>query len=179
MATGVVDPFIIALGELRDTHGARRHELRRGRLNEAVVADLDSRVPAGAEAVVDVTLEAFDGGVEVSGSVSAPWEGECRRCLASLDGGLEAGVRELFRRGGGEEDGTYPLGEDQINLRDMVVDALFAVLPVLPLCKDDCRGICPNCGADRNLETCSCPEVAVDERWAGTRALVQDDPHGG
>ena len=96
MASVAMDPFEVALGDFRDLRGARR-VVRRGVLAEDLVADVDSRVPAGSVAVADVTLEAFDGGVAVTGRVSGPWEGECRRCLCSLDGEFVAEVREIFR----------------------------------------------------------------------------------
>jgi uncharacterized protein len=147
-------------------------------LTEALVADVDSRVPAGSEAVADVTLEAFDGGVAVTGTVSGTWEGQCRRCLGSIDGELVAEVRELFRRGGGEQEGTYPMAEDHVNLRDMVLDALFVSLPLLPLCREDCRGICALCGADLNLSPCACDEVTVDPRWSVLDALTGEDAPG-
>jgi uncharacterized protein len=170
MAGVVVDPFDIALGDLRDLRGART-VVRRGVLAEALVADVDSRAPAGSVAEADVTLEAFDGGVAVSGKVSGTWEGECRRCLCSLDGELVTEVREIFRRGGGEQEGTYPMGEDHVSLRDMVLDALFVALPLLPLCREDCQGICAICGADLNVAPCDCEPVRVDPRWAGLDVL--------
>jgi uncharacterized protein len=134
--------------------------VRSGVLSDALVADVDSRVPAGAQLVADVVLE------------SSVWLGECRRCMAPLDGALVTDVRELFRRGGGEDDGTYPLAEDHINIRDMVLDALFVALPVLPLCREDCRGICPRCGTDLNDAACGCEEVHVDPRWSGLEVLA-------
>ena len=166
-----VDPFDVALGDLRDLRGSR-HLLRRGTLQEALVADVDSRAPAGAEIVADVVIESFDGGVAVTGKISSVWEGECRRCMLPLDGELVADVRELFRRGGGEDEGTYPMGADHVNIRDMVNDALFVVLPLLPLCREDCRGICPRCGTDLNVERCGCEEVHLDPRWSGLQVLV-------
>jgi hypothetical protein len=69
-----VDPFDVALGDLRDLRGSR-HLLRRGTLQEALVADVDSRAPAGAEIVADVVIESFDGGVAVTGKISSVWEG--------------------------------------------------------------------------------------------------------
>lgn len=163
-------PFQVALGELPGP-GCERRVVCSGRLTNALVADVDSRVPAGADAVVDVVLETFDGGVAVSGTVRSVWEGECRRCLAWLGGPLEAPIREIFRHGGGEGDGTYALAEDLLDLEEMVFDCLFAALPVLPLCRDDCLGICPDCGADRNVAPCACQRSAVDSRWAALDAL--------
>jgi uncharacterized protein len=173
-----VDPFEVSLKDLRGSRGTR-HVVRSGVLDEPLVADVDSRVPAGAEAVADLTLEAFDGGVSVSGLVSTRWEGECRRCLTNVDGELTAEVRELFRRGGGAEEGTYDMGDDHLNLREMVLDSLFACLPLLPLCQPDCRGICPRCGTDRNFEECDCEEVEVDPRWSALNVLLTGDEAGG
>jgi uncharacterized protein len=173
-----VDPFEVSLKELRGS-GGTRHVVRSSVLTEPLVADMDSRVPSGAEALADLTLQAFDGGVAVTGTVSTRWEGECRRCLANVDGEISADVRELFRRGGGEEEGTYRMGDDHLNLREMVLDSLFASLPVLPLCRRDCRGICPRCGTDRNLEECGCVEVEVDPRWSALNVLHMGDEPGG
>lgn len=167
----VVDPFDVALGDLRDLRGSR-HLVRRGTLQEALVADVDSRIPAGAEIVADVVIESFDGGVAVTGKLSSLWEGECRRCMAPLDGELVTDVRELFRRGGGEDEGTYPMAEEHVNIREMVNDALFVALPLLPLCREDCRGICPRCGTDLNGAPCGCDEVHLDPRWSGLQVLV-------
>jgi uncharacterized protein len=173
-----VDPFLVALGELRDRRGAR-HVVRRAEIPEALVADVDSRVPAGTEVVADVVLDAFDGGVAVSGTVTARWEGECRRCLSSIDGDLVADVKDIFRKGGGPGEGTYPLTTEHVNLRELVMDALFVSLPLLPLCRQDCKGICPLCGADLNSAPCECREVQVDPRWAGLSALRSAPDEGG
>jgi len=171
-----VDPFDVGLKELRGARGTL-HVVRSSTLTEPLVADVDSRVPGGAEVLADVVLEGFDGGVAVTGTVSTRWEGQCRRCLASLDGEISSEVRELFRQGGGEDEGTYRMAGDHLNLRAMVLDALFASLPVLPLCRPDCRGICPRCGADRNTVDCGCEEVEVDERWSALNVLrAADDP---
>jgi uncharacterized protein len=164
------DAFDVALGELRGPRGSFE-VVRRAQLAEDLVADVDSRVPAGAEAVAEVTLEAFDGGVEVIGRVYSRWEGECRRCLCRLGGALVADVREVFRLGGSEAEGTYPMKAEHLNLREMVLDALFAELPVLPLCREDCRGICAICGADRNHQPCDCALVEPDPRWSALRGL--------
>ena len=168
-------PFEVPLGDLRD-HRGTRSIVRRGLVPEDLMADLDSRVPAGTEAVAEVEMEAFDGGVAVSGTVASRWEGECRRCLTKVGGELEAEVRELFRPGGGEDEGTYPMGEDHIDLQDLVMDNLFAALPLMPLCREDCAGLCPVCGANRNSDPCSCTVESSDPRWSALDALKAPAP---
>jgi len=137
---------------------------------------------------VEVVLSMLDGGIEVSGHVTAPWSGECRRCLRPVSGELSVGVRELYRpgtpsgrsgeavagtagnRSAGDED-TYVLTGEALDLRPMARDALLLELPLAPLCRPDCAGLCPTCGADRNEEACTCAPDAGDPRWAGLDAL--------
>jgi len=164
------DPFDVGLGELRDWRGPK-HVVRRGPLLEALVADVDSRIPAGQDAEADVLLEPFDGGLAVSGTARSRWEGECRRCLRSVGGEVVADVKEIFRRGGGPDEGTYPMGDDHVNLREVVLDSLFAGLPLLPLCRQECQGICPVCGTDRNVSSCECAVVVPDPRWSALDVL--------
>jgi len=139
-----------------------------------------SAVPAGADVSLDVMVELVDGGVLVSGTVEAPWSGECRRCLTSVEGRLEIRVRELYEPRGdhgstGEEDeDTYPLVGDQLDLTPLARDAVLLELPQAPLCRDDCAGLCPTCGADRNAGPCGCPSGPADPRWSDLDALRND-----
>jgi uncharacterized protein len=168
------NPWLIPVLTLRRQHGARREERRAGRVGELRVAG--SVVPATAEASAVAVLDSIDGGIEVTAVVSAPWQGECRRCLRPLHGELHSEVRELYRARGPHEapdadEDTYPLAGDHLDLRPLVRDALLLELPLAPLCRDDCRGLCPTCGADLNLGPCTCLTNDVDPRWAALDAL--------
>jgi uncharacterized protein len=115
-------------------------------------------------------LDSVDGGIEVSGVLSAPWTGECRRCLKPLSGELRCEVREVYRqRAEGElpdeDEETYPLVGEQLDLQPLVRDALLLELPIAPLCREDCQGLCSRCGADLNDGPCGCEEIAGDPRW--------------
>ena len=148
MAAG---PFVVHGAKLRRVVGSRWHECR-----QAPIEDLDctgSAVPAGAPVVADVTLEAVLGGVSVTGKVMAPWEGACRRCLTPASGELRLAVRELYTEDGDGED-TYALDGDDVDLEPLVRDAVLLELPLAPLCRADCQGLCPECGANRNEEPC-------------------------
>jgi uncharacterized protein len=94
------NPWLVPITSLRRSLGNRRHELRSGPVAELRVDELrvaDSRVPSGAEASADLTLDSVDGGIEVAGTVLAPWEGECRRCLTPVSGTVGAELREVYR----------------------------------------------------------------------------------
>jgi uncharacterized protein len=133
-------------------------------------------VEASAEASAAAVLTSVDGGIEVAADVDAPWVGVCRRCLKPLSGKLHCEVRELYRRrtpseAGHEDEDTYPLAGEQLDLRPLVRDALLLELPLAPLCRPDCRGLCPTCGADLNEGECACPKAETDPRWAALDAL--------
>jgi uncharacterized protein len=172
-------PFLVPITSLRRTPGARREEHRRGVLaSEPTEPELQvtgTTVPSGAELAVDVVLEVVDGGIVVAGEVHAPWRGECRRCLRPVEGMLDAEVRELYRPhpdGDADEDeDTYPLGTHHLDLRPLARDAVLLDLPLAPLCRPDCAGLCPTCGADLNDGPCSCPAPATDPRWAALDGL--------
>jgi len=126
-------------------------------------------VPEDAEVRADVVLESVLGGVSVTGAVRAPWAGTCGRCLAPAAGELAASVRELYTDDGDGED-TYPIRGDELDLEPLVRDAVLLELPLAPLCRDACAGLCPWCGANRNEERCSCTPP-VDSRWQALDVL--------
>ena len=66
---------------------------------------------------------------------------------------------------------TYQLDEDALDLLPLVRDVLLLELPTAPLCREDCAGICPQCGADWNTTACECRTNEPDPRWAALRSL--------
>ncbi|MFZ0059631.1 MAG: DUF177 domain-containing protein [Acidimicrobiales bacterium] len=129
---------------------------------EAVIAAHDlavsgSHVPDGSPVQVELVLESVHDGIFVSGTVRASWEGACRRCLETAAGDLVVEVRELcVADADADDETTYPLGGDEVDLEMIVHDACILDLPLAPLCGEGCRGLCPGCGANLNVETCSC-----------------------
>ena len=120
---------------------------------------------------LEVNLERILEGLVVRGTLSAAWAGECARCLRPVDGRLTLGVDELFETDPVEGE-TYRLEHDTIDLEPLTRDALGLELPIMPLCRPDCAGICPECGADRNETDCSCAEEASDGHFAALDGLL-------
>ena len=85
---------------------------------------------------------------------------------------MVAEVRERYAPGGGadRDEEAYPLAGDELDLEPLARDAVLLELPLAPLCAEDCRGLCPTCGANRNTEPCACPRP-VDPRWSALDAL--------
>ncbi|HET6915863.1 MAG TPA: DUF177 domain-containing protein [Acidimicrobiales bacterium] len=201
------NPWLVSITNLKRAPGTRRTERRSGRVGELRVAA--SVVAQNTEVTADAVLDAVDGGIEVTADVSAPWQGECRRCLRPVEGLLQVHVRELYRRhddshahrpshtrgpshtegpvqaratghhghhtpaGEEEDEETYPLKGELLDLQPLVRDALLLDLPLAPLCREDCKGLCPTCGADLNDGPCSCARAPADPRWAALDLLKE------
>ncbi|CAA9227777.1 MAG: FIG01269488: protein, clustered with ribosomal protein L32p [uncultured Acidimicrobiales bacterium] len=160
-------PFQVHVGNVLRTGNARR-ERRSAPLDDLVV--LGTEVPLHAEVVVDVELQfVADTALDAVGTVTAPYRGTCRRCLRQVEGQLQVPVRERFEERF-VEDETYPVAHSQIDLGPMARDTVMLELPRAPLCREDCQGLCPECGADRNEGGCSCAAPA-DPRWAALDQL--------
>jgi uncharacterized protein len=160
--------------------GRVRHEHRSAPLGRLAVAG--TVVAETAPVTVDVDLNAISGGVEVIGTVSAPFEAQCRRCTRPVHGSVEAEVRELYRpraeRGHDEEEDeeTYELGVDHLDLAPLARDAILLGLPLAVTCREACAGLCSRCGADLNTSTCTCAEAPVDDRWSVLDVLRDPPP---
>ncbi len=166
-----VTPFRINVADLVHRPSARRHEQVTGHLEGLRV--VDTGVEARADVVVDAILEWVTEGILARGTVSAPWQGVCRRCLTDVQGDVEAEFQELFEAT--PHDGeSYPLGHDHIDLEPLAREVLLLELPLAPLCRDACAGLCPLCGADRNLEPCGHQIAERDPRWAALDELHED-----
>ncbi len=171
-ARGRGRPFLVNVRALRARPGQRQSLEATGDIDDLSVTS--AGVPEGAKVRFDGWVESAIGGVTVAGTVTAPWSGVCRRCGEPARGVLVAEVREFFReeahlalaasqgRSGleVEDDGSYVVGVDVLDIEPLVHDACILELPLAPLCGDSCSGLCPRCGANRNYDACSCEQAA-------------------
>jgi len=123
---------------------------------------------------LDLRLESLPGGIVASGRVRGRWRAVCSRCLTPLEDDFDLRLREVFEEDPIEEE-TYPLHHDEIDLEQPLRDLVVPELPPVPLCADDCLGLCPTCGANLNDHPCDCAAKAADPRWDALRALVIPD----
>ena len=151
-------------------------------------------VPAGADVPLEVRFEAVSEGVLVTGTAIAPLAGECSRCLAPLTSSVTVGFQELYlypesrhdkhdKHDDQEEQDAgelYHLDGDLLDLDPAFRDAVVLALPMSPLCREDCPGLCAECGA-RLAETGPDHrhDAAVDPRWAALQQLSEqgNDKH--
>lgn len=121
--------------------------------------------------------EQMGGDVRVTGSLQGTLRLPCRRCLRPTDERISAEFDALFRAEGGESTPEQPVqplpvGGMILDLTAMLREELLLAVPDWPLCRADCRGLCPRCGVDRNQESCDCAWEEPDPRWDVLRTML-------
>ncbi len=168
-------PWALSTHELGRRPGTMRSYTRVAPAPEGGMGIPTIGVPAGAPVELDVRLESVTEGVYVSGTAYARLEGECARCLDPLTDEITVEIGELFAYPDSvtdettEEDELPRVVDEYVNLEQTVRDALVLELPLAPLCRPDCAGLCVECGEkwadlapDHGHET-------LDPRWAALR----------
>jgi uncharacterized protein len=144
--------------------GASREETLVGTI-DTLATELVS-VPDDAPVEAALLLESIVEGVLVTGRLAGTWRLRCARCLTEFDGTFDIDVHELFVLNPGEDDDDYPLDpEGLLDANQMVRDAIGVEMPFSPLCRSECRGLCPTCGGNRNLGECPGHDE-IDPRFA-------------
>lgn len=124
------------------------------------------------------------GQVVARGTLTATVDRPCRRCLEPVDPVVDeelvlvwAVPDSLGHEAEGEDDGetrTLEQGSGELDLGPAIREELLLASPLWVLCREDCRGLCPVCGANRNLDECDCSLEEPDPRWDALRALKND-----
>jgi uncharacterized protein len=120
--------------------------------------------------------------IRLAGRVVGAVEIECSRCLEPFTISVDAKVDTLFLPSSAntgeaeqqvEEDdlGVAYYKDDQIDLGEVIREQLYLAMPMKPLCREDCLGLCPVCGGNKNRETCACQPQWVDPRLEPLRKL--------
>jgi uncharacterized protein len=115
-------------------------------------------------------------------SIEALLRSECARCLSDAELAISDSLMYLYYLRGLElgkntklesDDGFLPVEVDfwgrTLSMSDQVWETILTLLPVKLLCREDCAGLCPNCGADLNEAACSCKAPATDPRFEALR----------
>jgi uncharacterized protein len=131
----------------------------------------------GSELELDLRLESVLEGVLVSGTIRGRASGECVRCLDDVSISVLTEFQELFAypdRAFGGEDELRVIEGESLDLEPAVTDAVVLALPFQPVCRDDCPGLCSECGV-RLADDPGHTHEAVDPRWAVLQGLVTGD----
>lgn len=132
---------------------------------------------------VKVDLEArplVEGIVEVQGELTAELHVQCSRCLTPVTKKYIIPFHERFKlaespeENDGDED-VEIITDEKISLESYVEEAMYMSLPYAPLCAEDCKGLCPTCGKNRNDTPCGCSNEKIDPRLAALKDFFKQD----
>ena len=163
--------MLITLEELREHPVRFEEKYAPGRIDYATaglrqVGDLQVR---GAASLLGREIH-------VKGNLGADFQMECARCLEPVN----VPVRRQFdlfyvplEEAPEEDEQAVPRGEEDVGfysgealvLEDVAKEQVLLSLPMRTVCREDCKGLCPTCGINRNRETCQCRETYTDPRW--------------
>lgn len=169
----------IELENLEGRKGAFAHVYQPEELNPV---DERVRLTGPAEVNGQVRLEGHE--VFVEGHVETRAQVECDRCLKPVELPVSIDFALEYISGADYESGSNAaLSEEEmsvsvfdgaaIDVDEIVKEQILLTLPARTLCRDDCKGICPECGIDRNTGECNCTPNEVDPRWAALKDLKQ------
>lgn len=145
----------------------------------------------------DVLVSNTGDGLLVSGTVQGTGRVNCSRCLEPYDQSIVGEIEGFFVLPGKSapedmEGDEYEVMQDdrKIDLAPIIMQAVRMALPNVPLCKEDCKGLCPVCGTNLNLHTCDCSKQAAKDAEAQKMAespfailsqvdFSDDDPDNG
>jgi uncharacterized protein len=175
--------MIIVVGQISEEEGLRVHHLYPE--GEPHLEKTDSRI----KGCPDLSLTATRAGdeIQLEGTLKAEVEFDCDRCLKGLSLAIDQTFHLVYippLKPSGAHD-EKELGSDDlsvgfyqgqaIDLDDVVREQVELALPMSRLCKEDCLGLCQQCGANLNKRYCSCSREEIDPRWAALRELKSDN----
>ncbi len=148
--------------------------------------DMESEFVTAKQAVeFDGKLDNQENWTLIGGNIRAELEVACGRCVEPVDNPVDLQFETAFIRAENftEERETelevkgldVSLFEgNEINLVEVAQEQIVTSLPPQVLCKEDCKGLCTECGANKNLRACKCGEAEVDSRWAALKDIKKD-----
>jgi uncharacterized protein len=123
--------------------------------------------------------------VLAQGEVTTRMELQCSRCLRNFPRDMDMNINVVYHpveelRGEEKHEvredeldmGFYK--DDELDIQDLVMEQILLNIPMKPLCSESCRGICPKCGADMNVNPCRCEQKETDPRLAVLKKLLEE-----
>jgi uncharacterized protein len=159
------------LGRLRLTSGEGRHLTLGVALGTFDYGGTEYAVePAQVDATLDISRMTH-GGYALRLRFTAGLTGPCMRCLEPAAPSIAVDAREVDQAGGGDELRSPYVHGQELDVAAWARDAYALALPAQLLCREDCAGLCPECGANLNEDPSHAHERAPDPRWAKLREL--------
>lgn len=125
---------------------------------------------------VHVHLDHFGKDYKVDIGLETQADYICDRCLKHFDYGFEARLDQVYQQGGEAADDDVIVLESnsvELDVSAQIRESIVLNHPIKMLCSEDCKGLCPHCGANLNTEACTCDQDIIDPRWAKLRKFIK------
>jgi len=180
-----VDDLILNVDALEEANQPFEADLPRELLDEVLRAEPATEFHAAGAAHLAGRATKLGRKVLVQAKATVPLKGQCRRCLkpVSLEEQIDLlrsyvpadQIRAQHEHRGGTDDAGAVDEESyegkEIDLKPAVREQVLLQIPGSPLCREDCKGLCPKCGKDLNEGDCGCDRAVLDPRWAVLKGL--------
>jgi len=145
-------------------------------------AGIEIAAPLEGPIAADFAIERLGNEIQVTGTVCTTVRLQCSRCLAPFSFPVAGDVAAMFVPPAKDDEGEHqhelaegelevePLVQGGADLRGIIAEQIHLNLPLKPLCRDDCPGICPHCGSAAG--GCGCAPPAGDPRWEALKKLT-------
>ncbi len=174
--------------DMPDTGVTLRDSLKAEHLPELMALTRQGECLFQAPIDVKLFITPVAGMYRVEGKLRTSVGLTCSRCLEAYGEDLSSHFHVTYTRDlpGGEDDtpetrelkmeemGLVPFTGEEIDFRDALQEQVILAIPMQPRCRADCRGLCPQCGANLNRQTCNCDTSTVDPRLAALKNLKLD-----
>ena len=178
---------VLMLLDLRGFRGGTEELARQFAPDTFTLTDEEFRIVAPVALTAQVTKDGTK--VRLVGRVKTTLEANCGRCLEPFAVPVDSAVDLMFLPADGAAPGAADTAEDEdeireadvgvsyykeetIDLGEVMRDEFYLAMPMKPLCRPDCKGLCPVCGANRNREACTCRAEWVDPRMEPLKKLL-------
>ena len=172
---GKVPPTALILDEIEEGLSRRQLELDPAQL-ELDEGEFRLVAPLQVELRINRSAQTY----QLDGQLRGHLAGECGRCLEPVEQPLEADMQLLLQRHQLSGDEREAAGEDedvellapgakQVDLKERLREAVLLELPIRMYCREDCQGLCAQCGHNLNIGPCACAASQTDPRWAALR----------
>ncbi len=144
--------------------------------------DLDDGMQLAENAAFNGEISRDGTRTRVKGNITTVVSTDCSRCLEPVAKDIDLEFEAVFVDAADEptddeievtveELDESLIADDQIDMSEVVREQLILAMIEKVLCKEDCKGLCPQCGGNRNLIDCKCEENVIDPRWAALKNL--------
>ncbi|MFW2488353.1 YceD family protein [Clostridium chromiireducens] len=111
----------------------------------------------------------------LNAKIKADLEMICSRCLDTFIYPIDIDIEERFTTNrNSENDEAIVVMDDVLNITEIVETSIISTLPIKRVCKNDCKGLCQECGCNLNYDSCSCQKEDVDIRFEALRGLFDN-----